>query len=364
MTKYIHLFIIAICISSGLMAQSNVFYVGHSLVNHNMPRMVSEIAKSKGFTSHIYKEQIINGSPLKNSWNNSQNGENSINFKTDYNSTFNTLVITEAVPLDNHLQWNQTQLYAHNFCKTAENTNSNTQCYIYETWHCINSGTPTGCSYDAGGNIAWRTRLNTYLPKWESIADSVEIRGMNKSVFVIPAGQAMAMLYDSIQAGKIDGYTNISQFFSDDIHPNDLGNYYVACVQFATIFKQSPVGALTNVKNQYGVLYNIPHTNTALMKKLQEMAWNTVCNYVNSGVNCSVLTSISNSEVNINSISPNPAQDHLFINSSSDYYTIINSMGQKITQGNIVNNNIFIGNLNSGIYTLILGNQVFKFIKE
>ena len=364
MTKYIHLFIIALCISSGLMAQSNVFYVGHSLVNHNMPRMVSEIAKSKGFTSHIYKEQIINGSPLKNSWNNSQNGENSINFKTDYNSTFNTLVITEAVPLDNHLQWNQTQLYAHNFCKTAENTNTNTQCYIYETWHCINSGTPTGCSYDAGGNIAWRKRLNTYLPKWESIADSVEKRGMNKGIFVIPAGQAMANLYDSIQAGKIDGYTNISEFFSDDIHPNDLGNYYVACVQFATIFKQSPVGALTNVKNQYGVSYNIPHTNTALMKKLQEMAWNTVCNYANSGVNCSVLTSISNSEVNINSISPNPVKEILQIASTNQKYEIYNLIGQKIVEGIIVDYKINVMILPSGLYNLMINKQAVRFVKE
>lgn len=363
MTKYIHLFIISFCISSGLIAQYNVFYVGHSLVNHNMPRMVSEIAKSKGFTTHIYKEQIINGSPLKNSWNNSQNGENSINFKTDYNNNFNVLVITEAVPLDNHLQWNQTQLYAHNFCKTAENTNPNSQCYIYETWHCINSGT-TGCSFDAGGDINWRIRLDTYLSKWESIADSVEKRGMNKSVLVIPAGQAMAMLFDSIEAGKIDGYTSISQFFSDDIHLNDLGNYYVACVQFATIFKQSPVGAISNVKNQYDVSYNIPHTNTALMKKLQEMAWNVVCNYYKSDVNCSVLTSISNPYLKVNNISPNPAQNSLYINSSSDKYIILNLAGQELTKGKVVDNKIYIGNLNSGLYIIILGNQSFKFIKE
>jgi hypothetical protein len=360
------LIFIFLCLSSIDYAQNNVFYVGHSLVNHNMPRMVSEIAKSKGFTGHNYSEQIINGASLKYNWDNSVNGENGVDFKIDYNSNFNTLVITEAIPLDNHLMWNNTPLYGYNFCKMAEDINANTQCYIYETWHCIKSGTPEGCNFDTGSTVDWRLRLDTYLSKWESIADSIRLRGMDNEVFVIPAGQAMAALYDSISEGNITGYSTIDSFFSDNIHPNDLGNYFVACVQFATIFKESPVGASAEIENQYGVLYDIPFSDNVLINKLQQIAWNTVCNYTRSNVNCSNTLEVKEiSKFMDQPFYPNPVIDEIYINGTYEHFQISDFTGQILQSGTTHDNkSISVKTLPEGLYFLTIDQRVYKFIKQ
>jgi hypothetical protein len=48
--------------------------VGHSLVNHELPQMLRQIAASKGKSILVY-EQVINGSPLSHNWKNSSKAE-------------------------------------------------------------------------------------------------------------------------------------------------------------------------------------------------------------------------------------------------------------------------------------------------
>ncbi len=262
----------------------SVFFIGHSLVNHNMPRMVDGIAQSMGKTNHTWERMIGGGAPLKFLWKNSSKSEG-VDARVDIpRNGYDVVIMTEAVPLLNHIQYSDSFNNAYNFHKLSVDANSNVQTYLYETWHCINSGLPAGCDWDKNDTEPWRTRLDTSLENWESIADSVNSNNYGTDMYLVPGGQALAKLTDSINSGYVTELSSISDVFSDTIHLNDTGWYFIACVQYATIYGESPVGASARIKNKWGKLYDIPYSNTSLITKLQEIAWETVSSYPESGV--------------------------------------------------------------------------------
>jgi|GEM_PF-2415346 len=266
--------------------ESNPFYVGHSLVNHNMPYMVQSLAVAAGKQTH-YGRQIINGSPLENNFNN-PNGAEGTPYTTAFpNGNYNRLVVTEAVPLQNHLTWSNAYVAANNFYNYAKNNNNGVpvKFYIYETWHCINSGIPNtnpnfpnGCWYDntANSTIQWHPRLQADFSLWSGIV--THVRNQNpgdNQIWMVPAGQAFYNLTIQINAGNVPGISSFRDLFSDDIHLTNAGNYFVACVMYATIYGESPVGLTSAISNQWGNPYtNMPTPAQAAV--MQQVAWSTV----------------------------------------------------------------------------------------
>jgi hypothetical protein len=249
--------------------------VGHSLVNFDMPRMLSVLADDAGHT-HSSGAQVLIGANLQWNWMHSADSafEARVELPTGH---WNTLVLTEAVPLDNHLTWSDTFLYAGNFHALALTANAQTQTYIYETWHCIHSGTPTGCDWDDHDDIAWRQRLTLDLPKWRSIADHLNANFVGPPVRLVPAGQALALLHDRIAAGQVPGYTHVFQLFVDSIHLNSAGNYFIALVMYATLYERSPEGLTYEITNPFGTPYVLPPPATAAA--MQRVAWEAVSTY-------------------------------------------------------------------------------------
>lgn len=292
--KLQYLFLIScLSISSHFYAQSvddrNVFFIGHSLVNFDMPEMFDEIANSLN-KNNAYDLQVGIGAPLIWNYDHPEEAQGASAFDELPTGNYNTLVMTEAVPLLNHLDWNDTYTYATNFHNLGAAVNNNMQTYIYETWHCIHSGTPEGCDWDDNGHIPWRNRLTQDLPLWEGIADAIDNRSPHGAppALIVPAGQGLAAVYDNITNGTLPGLTDIEDLFGDYIHMNDLGNYFIALVQYATIYQESPVGATADIQGPWGHSYNIPYENTALITRLQEIAWEVVSTYPRSGVNSGV----------------------------------------------------------------------------
>ena len=119
----------------------NPFYIGHSLVNFNMPAMVQGMALNAGKTTN-YGSQIANGSPLHINYNNYATAQGTPYPNAFPSGNYNSLIITEAVPLQPHLTWSDTNLMANNFYNYAKNNNNGNpiKFYVYETWHCKNSG--------------------------------------------------------------------------------------------------------------------------------------------------------------------------------------------------------------------------------
>jgi len=201
MKKQLFTSILAITFINANAQTNKTFFLGHSLLNFHVPNMVQKLSVA-GSQSFSYKVNIGIGANLKTHYTKAY-GSQGDEWDTTLNKPgFENFIITEALPLKGHLQWSGTYHYADSLYKFAKIANPNIKFYIYETWHCKNSGKPAGCEWDNDDAISWRNRLTVDLPLWEGIADSVNALNA-KPMLVIPAGQGLARLHDSMVAGKV-----------------------------------------------------------------------------------------------------------------------------------------------------------------
>lgn len=252
---------------SWLASLIGVVLVGHSLFGQTNPQMLNEVLGDVPVSA-----QIINGAPLKHNWDNGA--------KTDVNARdvlakgeTDVLILTEAIPLQNHLDWSGSVEFAQKYYDLAIAARPDTRVYLQETWHDLRSGTGVEVPYDDSGDIPWRDRLDQDLSKWQSIVDAVNAARPEgaPAMVLIPAGQAMAHLSDLIQQGELGAVNDIRDLFSDDIHPNDLGFYFLTMLQYAVITGESPVGLPHRLSDPWGQPYRTP--NAQLAERFQSIAW-------------------------------------------------------------------------------------------
>ncbi len=377
--KFCHLFpimkalglFLLILLKSNVLAQNiKAFYVGHSL-SDQIPDMVLSLSHADNSVNFDYAYQSIPGAPLRWSWQ--------VKDRNDYDplppylypftnvthglrsGKIDHLVLTESVPRQNNHDWGirETYVFADSFYRYATQFNPNIKVWIYEVWHCINSGTPTRCPYDVNSS-PWRQRLTDDLPMWESVPKFLNDKYKpNKEVCLIPAGQGLARLTDAINSGTIPGINNINQLFSDDIHLTDQGKYFVACIHFALLHQKSPIGLPHQLKNQWGGNFGAP--TPAQARRFQEIAWETVLQYEKSCLKSTSTTlppSIENWQ-----IVPNPALNYInIISEEKDFdINIYNSLGTLLIQTK--DKHISIQNWPSGIYFVKINNMTKSFVK-
>ncbi len=268
---------------SGLGGLLSVLMVGHSLFGQTGPAMLQDALRA-GVGQAEVRAQIINGAPLRYNWEESDKAEG-VDARTVLPEGDTThLILTEAIPLANHTRWSDTEVYAQAFFGLAAAANPTVKVYIQETWHSLNSGTEEPVAHDEGADTPWRLRLDADLPAWEALVSAVS-RGRTSdsaSIELIPAGQAMARLHDEIAAERIPGLNDIDALFSDDVHLNDLGHYFVAMVQYATLTGIDPQGLPTSFSDQWGNPFDAPEPELA--RHLQRVAWAAVRAYQGGAV--------------------------------------------------------------------------------
>lgn len=347
----------------------NAFYIGHSL-SDGVIDMVHSLANNYRSGSFNFRYQSIPGSPLRWNWQaKDRNDYTLVNhfYSAFYNSTYglpagnyNVLVLTESVP--RHISIiDDTYQYADSFYSYAVRHNPGIKIYLYEVWHCILSGTPNPCAYDVPASN-WRQRLINDYPMWKSVTDSLNRKYKPaKPVCLIPAGQGLAALYDSIQAQVIPGISTINQLFSDDIHMNDIGRYFIACIHFAMIHGVSPEGLTNQLTNMWGVPYTAPTPVQAA--KFQQIAWRVVSQYYSACTG--TVTSVNEVPVQQNTmlVYPNPVTSSFVIESSDAFtnYELYNSSGMLVKKGN--GKTVNIAGLAQGIYFVKTINGYARFIK-
>ncbi|MEP2920028.1 MAG: hypothetical protein ABJP06_04820 [Sulfitobacter sp.] len=248
-----------------------VVMVGHSLFGTTGPDMLDA---ALGATSNkvSVQEQIINGAPLKYNWEHSSEAQG-VDARTLLpQGTTTDLILTEAIPLANHLKWSETEVYAQAFAGLALSGQADARVFIQETWHSLNSGTSVAVEFDAQADTPWRERLENDLPLWEGIADALRagVPEAEERIGLIPAGQALARLDDAVQAGQVPGLDDIAQVFDDDTHLNAKGHYFVSMVQYAVITGASPEGLPHNVKDRFGQGFDGP--DAAMAAAMQRVA--------------------------------------------------------------------------------------------
>ncbi|MBN2630471.1 MAG: hypothetical protein JXR75_08020 [Rhodobacteraceae bacterium] len=186
------------------------------------------------------------------------------------------LIVTEAIPLAETLKSNDTPGQIAAFAALAQAANPKVRVLLHETWHSRKSGPGTVIDGDAGSGTAWRDRLTNDLALWEAVVRSARERGANVSL--LPAGQAMARLADAVAAGKVPGISSMDDFFADDIHLSDKGQYFMALVHLSAITGETPQGLPAKMMRQWksrdAVIPDV------LATALQRIAWEAVSAYV------------------------------------------------------------------------------------
>lgn len=263
-----------------MVAPLSIMSIGHSLLGHpHMPAAINAIAADAGINIQLNKTQNNPGASLNYNFNYSFNSHVDDYLVELANHDFDVFIITEAMAVQSHVAYSDGHVYANAFYDAAIADNPATQFYIWQTWDCRADLSTGNCDAARAAN-GLVGQINLDLSTWEGIADAVSSAHGNVEIPIIPGGQAMVALDTAITANEVDGVTDIAQIFSDDIHLNANGWYYMALVQYATIYKTNPVG-LTHTVADY------PNTlSAAAAATLQQLAWDTVCNYARSGVDC------------------------------------------------------------------------------
>ena len=149
--------LVVFCNSFTLLSQApRTFYIGHSL-SDQIPDMVQSLSNDHNDVDFSWVYQSIPGAPLRWQWDRKEAMDYtpiSPNYYGFYDQRFglpsgefDVMILTESVPRYPAII-NETYEYADSFYHYATRYNPNIQVYLYEDWHCILSGTPTGCDFD------------------------------------------------------------------------------------------------------------------------------------------------------------------------------------------------------------------------
>lgn len=218
-----------------------------------MPSMFNTFMADQGSAVRA-DAQIINGAPLRYNWDNGGSAEGVDARAVLPTGDYGSVIVTEAIPLDAQIQWNDSQGYAARYFDLALSANPNTQFYLYETWHEMGSSTQ-----------AWRDQIATDLSKWQGILDHVNATapGNAPEALMVPAGQAMGNLHDAISAGQVPGLSSIRDLFSDNIHLNDTGAWFVAALQAEVVAGLDASTLPIATTSVWGSAYGGPSAATA-----------------------------------------------------------------------------------------------------
>jgi hypothetical protein len=255
---------------------TDVLFVGHSLVGPTLPPLLDATLQQMNEPSQV-QAQIINGSSLAFNWDHSTEAEG-VDAKARLAAQpTDVLILTESQPIVGQVKYSDTSGYAAKFAGLALAANPHTRLYIYENWPSLNSGPGNITKDDPDAGIPWRERLALDLPVWEGVvADTATKAG--HEVKLLPVGQAMGLLADEIAAGHVPQIKDIHEMFTDDIHPNGKGLYFVAMVQAAAIMGKSPEGLPAKVTRAWISRDAVISQDQAVA--LQQIAWKALQSYV------------------------------------------------------------------------------------
>lgn len=249
---------------------ADVLYVGHSLVGPDLPPLVDAALRAMNQPGTV-QAQVINGAPLSYNWENSSRAEGVDARATLSRGQTDVLIVTEAVPLMSHIEYSGTAQAVADFAALAVSANPDATVYLYENWPSLLSGTATPPEGDPGGSVPWRDRITADLILWEDVAARASVA---TPVRLIPAGQAMGLVSDAIAAGQVPGLATLQDLFSDDIHPNPRGLFFLAMVHAATLAGKSPEGVPAKLTRSWASRDAVIPDEMA--RALQSVAWQAV----------------------------------------------------------------------------------------
>jgi hypothetical protein len=268
---------------------ARIVYVGHSLINYEMPEMVKAIAESLTGPGVRPIVQVNPGAPIAAGWNNCRQREfvgqypplefacDAIESGSDQ-GPYDTLIVTQTnnpiINSANPSDFGSTPGDFDNFLNLFLSRNSAGRAFFFAQWEALNS--------PWHGGQEWTTQIDREMSHFRNLANRIEqverdAHGRTATITVIPTSLALRELMLAAERGAFPGVSGRGQIFSDDVHLTPLGNYFVACVVFASVYERSPVGATGITTTRWGDQM----TNVApdLAQRLQDLAWRVVSGY-------------------------------------------------------------------------------------
>lgn len=248
------------------------YHLGHSLVGRDMPAMLAQLA------GHLHHSQLGWGASLGDHWAGTVNGYASENAHPAHrparealeSGDYGAVIFTEMVELRDAIRSHDSAARLADWATLARKARPDLRLYLYETWHRLDD--PAG----------WLDRIDTDLPTlWET---QVLRPAMARAgpIHVIPGGQVMAAAVRAVEAGRVPGLTSRVDFFTDDIHLNDLGAWLIAMTHYAVLYHRSPAGLPAQLARADGSPATPPGPDAA--RALQEVVWQVVTGYRATGV--------------------------------------------------------------------------------
>jgi hypothetical protein len=266
---------------------SRIYHIGNSVTDTINYSAFRSMAQSGGKT-YNFGRHMIPGASLDWIWDHPGDGFNESPYGYYPNALPNySWDVVTIQPFDRHLDSDTS--YARRYIDLARQRadNANTQFYVYSRWPRKNSdGT---LDYDA----KW---LRTYTGGWDGSEESKDyfedltnsLRGqttyLSKPVRMVPAGDVMYELNQRMKAGRIPGFSNVTQLYADGIHLDNVGSFVVATTFYATMYKADPRGLSYA---SYDVIKNsaTDHDITdSLASAIQQCVWDVVSTHPYAGL--------------------------------------------------------------------------------
>lgn len=251
---------------------------GHSLTDP-IPPMLSRMVVAAGGKPSIARSTIP-GSPMD--WRRNNPTDPLPNAWTDIQD-YELLVLTERVSLSTTVQWHDSENEALRWVENAwtkGNGGKGAETMLYASWIHITSG-PNFDNFnkDPEGHVPFRLRLPMEWERWEKIAAHVNANrpeGM-PPVRMIPGPLLFAALYDAVEAKQAPDLEKMEMLFTDAIHINDIGAYFISLAHYAMIYGGDPRGLPADVGQDQPL-------TPALAAFMQELVWKVLNDYEGSGL--------------------------------------------------------------------------------
>ncbi len=277
---------------AGARSSAAIMVSGHSLTRPDIFAKMEAVANSLG-TPMAWNHQIINGSPMRvrtrgndpsDAWffgyrmGDNRYGANMnivaefLNPQTLGGQRYDTLLLTERHDIVNTLLWEDTVRYTRHYQDRLVAGNGAANGYLYHAWLQIK---------DKYNPSSWIAYERTVAKAWQCTAARVNVSlaaaGRGDRMTYLPAGLALTGLLEQAVNSWVPGISGggagatVDRLFTDSLHLTNVGEYYLALVSYASVYRRSPVGAW------------VPAGVTAEQAgSLQNFAWQAVSNHYNN----------------------------------------------------------------------------------
>ncbi len=252
------------------------FFIGQSLLNVWIPKMVDDIADSLGKNNiYAYDETYLTGTGASLRWNfnHPYDGQGADPFvELIQPRKYGALILSDAVPAINFEE--ETKEFAYRFYQMGLQGNSELELFLFATW----------VHKDNLSFSDWSAAVDDESAVWERVRNYLVYLSGRDNIYIIPGGIALKMLVAEADAGRVPGLANGDALFEEDmIHLNALGNYFMSLVHYACLYRSNPLNAAHITFSPWGG-ENRPLPDLELAERMQQIAWEVVSTYPNSGV--------------------------------------------------------------------------------